>query len=272
MKSLLLQRLSIELTNRCGKACHFCYANSTPAGATAWTVSDLVAFLEDCATNGLRAVSFGGGEPFEYAGVFDVLAELRGKLFRSITTNGFHLKGPTLEKLLAVRPDKVHVSIHFPSDTDRVVELVQTLAGCGVRSGINLLVARSHLAEAAATAATVRAAGIGNDRIVYLPMRGSDTPTPDEVGRVAGGERFQSMSCLSACGPSPRFASLSWDKTVAWCSYTRARRRLPALTHEGLLAALHGLGLDFCGGTDDRRFVGLSSRAQHGLGVVRRGP
>jgi hypothetical protein len=85
---------------------------------------------------------------------------------------------------------------------------------------------------------------------VYLPMRGQDTPTPEEMGRVAGGKHFQSMSCLLKCAASPRFCSIGWDKTVAWCSYTRTRAPLRELTWKGLQGALDGLGLEFCGGTD----------------------
>ena len=35
---MTLDRISIELTNRCAKACWFCYNHSQPAGATQWTV------------------------------------------------------------------------------------------------------------------------------------------------------------------------------------------------------------------------------------------
>jgi hypothetical protein len=97
-------------------------------------------------------------------------------------------------------------------------------------------------------AAHLRDNGIGNERIVYLPMRGSDTPSPTEVGRVAGSMNFQSMTCLSACASSARFCSIAADKTVGWCSYTTTRNQLPYLTHQGLLQALDGLGLEFCGG------------------------
>ena len=155
--------------------------------------------------------------------------------------------------MIAAAPDKVHLSIHFPEhegEVRRIVRQVHELAERGIRSGINLLVARSNLPAARQAAETVRQAGIGNERIVYLPMRGQDTPTPAEVASVAGGQPFQSMTCLTQCGRSPRFCSIGWDKTVAWCSYTRTRRLLPALTYEGLNAALNGLGLEFCGGTD----------------------
>jgi len=212
-----------------------------------------VAFVGDCARGGVKAVSFGGGEPLQYGPIFEVLGRLRGVLFRSMTTSGLPLDDPAVDALVAAAPEKVHVSIHFPeraSEVARVVGQVGRLTDRGLRAGINLLVARSNLAAARRAAATIRAAGVGNDRVVFLPMRGRDTPSPDEMASVAGPGRFQSMSCLMGCARSPRFASIGWDKSVAWCSYTTARRPLPALTFAGLSSALDGLGLTFCGGTD----------------------
>jgi sulfatase maturation enzyme AslB (radical SAM superfamily) len=249
----VIELVSIELTNACGKACWFCYNHSHAAGQSRWPPDDVVSFVRDCAANGVKAVSFGGGEPLQYDGVFDVLRRLDGVLFRSMTTNGLLLEGETLTRLVEARPDKVHVSIHFPHhapEVERVIEQVTDLSARGVRSGVNLLVQRSQLVGATTAAERLRSAGIGNDRIVYLPMRGQDTPTPREVADVAGGKPFQSMSCLSACARSPRFCSVGWDRSVAWCSYTTARRVMSEPTHAALMAALDGLGLTFCGGGD----------------------
>lgn len=250
---MTLERVSIEVTNRCAKACDFCYNHSLPGGSTRWTPDELVGFATDCAAHGVKAVSFGGGEPLQYDGIFEVLERLRGVLFRSMTTNGLLLSNGTADRLVAAAPDKVHLSIHFPDrepEVARVIRQVQELADRGVRSGVNFLVARSNLEAACRAAETVRRHGIGNDRIVYLPMRVKDTPAPDEMGTVAGAARFQSMSCLMACAKSPRFCSVGWDKSVAWCSYTETRRPLPELSYRGLESALDGLGLKFCGGTD----------------------
>ena len=250
---MTLELVSVEVTNRCAKACDFCYNDSRPGGATRWTPDELVGFATDCAANGVKAMSFGGGEPLQYDGLFEVLERLRGVLFRSMTTNGLLLSNGTLDRLVAAAPDKVHVSIHYPdrdAEVSRVIAQVRELADRGVRSGVNFLVRRSGLDAARRAAEQVRDAGIGNDRIVYLPMRSKDTPTPDEMGSVAGGPRFQSMSCLMACAKSARFCSVGWDKTVAWCSYTETRRPLGELTYRALDAALDGLGLAFCGGTD----------------------
>jgi sulfatase maturation enzyme AslB (radical SAM superfamily) len=243
-----LDRISLELSRRCSKGCSFCYNGSHPEGSSQWTAAEVVAFAEDCAQHGVKAVSFGGGEPLECPEVFAILESLTGVMFRSLTTNGLPL--PELfDALVKARPDKVHVSIHFPgnaAEVRRVIGQVNALDQAGLRSGVNLLVRASGLAAARNAAQELQAAGIGNDRIVYLPMRGQDTPTPQDLASVAG-ERFQSMTCLSACGRSPRFASIDSEKRAAWCSYTTTRRRIETPTWAGLVQALDGLGLAPCG-------------------------
>jgi molybdenum cofactor biosynthesis enzyme MoaA len=247
-----LDRLSIELTNRCQKACWFCYNHSHAQGSETWTADQIVELVLDCERHAVKAVSFGGGEPLESPLLWEVLHRLRGRLFRSLTTNGLLLRGEMFEQLVAAAPDKVHVSIHFPDherEVARVIEQVTLLAERGIRSGVNLLVARSNIAAATTAARALQSAGIDNQRIVYLPMRGSDTPSPREVLAVAGGP-FQSMTCLGGCAASPRFCSIAWDQSVAWCSYTTSRRKLAEMTHAGLIAALTDLPLVFCGGSE----------------------
>ena len=244
-----MERLSVELTDRCAKACTFCYAGATPAGARAWALEDVLALVRDCAAHGTRAVSFGGGEPLEYPGLLALLGATRGLLFRSLTTNGLLLDA-ALPGLCRAPPEKVHVSVHSPGDraeVERVAWQVAALEEKGIRAGVNLLVRRSDLAAAREGAQALREAGIRNDRLIYLPMRPADTPTPEELASVAGGP-FQSATCIVGCAPSPRFASLAADGTVAHCSYTRERAPLPAFTHAALVETLARLGVAPCGG------------------------
>jgi organic radical activating enzyme len=269
-----IDRLSIELSNRCRKACWFCYSASSPAGETTWTVDDLRALIGDCAAHGTRAVSFGGGEPLEAPQLlFPVLAALRGRVFRSFTTSGLDLDAAWPD-VVAVAPDKVHVSIHHPghaAEVARVVDQVCRLAAAGIASGVNLLVMATRLDDARAAVATLHAAGIDNRRIVFLPMRGpgAHTPTPAMLAAIAGGP-FQSMTCLTGCAASLRFVAIGWDRTVARCSYTTARRPLPAPTHAALTSLLPDLGLTACGAPDVRTpIVRLSRRALDGHDVVR---
>ncbi|HQR41975.1 MAG TPA: radical SAM protein [Gemmatales bacterium] len=247
-RTITLERLSIELTRLCNKGCCFCYNGSSSQGETVWQVDDLVAFVLDAAEHGVRAVSFGGGEPLQYPGLFDVLAALEGKLFRSFTTNGLLLQHNWVE-VVASRPDKVHVSIHFPdhaAEVTRVMAQVQQLQAAGIRSGINLLVQQSKLTAVAKIVQRLHASGITNDRIIYLPMRHQDTPTAHEIAALAGGQ-FQSMTCLTHCHRSPRFCSINWQGEVAWCSYTRSRMTLQKLSYQHLVDTLSLIDLEYCG-------------------------
>lgn len=249
---MVVERLSIEVSERCSKGCGFCYNGSRADGATDWTPASLTAFVRDCADHGVRAFSFGGGEPLQCPELlYPALAALRGRAFRSMTSNGLPLDAAALAALVEAGVDKVLVSIHNPRDPDevaRVIDQVTAIAAAGIASGVNLLVRRSNLAAARAACARLHAAGIDARRIVLLPMRGSDIPSPAEVAEVAAGP-FQSTTCLVACGESPRFASVSARQTVARCSYTVARRRLRTPSHAALIDALTGLALIDCADT-----------------------
>lgn len=251
---ILIERISIELTNRCAKACRFCYNRSSPDGATEWSPADVVNFVCDCARHGVRDVSFGGGEPLEYPQLYDVLAGLRGLLHRSVTTNGLKLDDAMIASLARTGLEKVHVSIHFPEHAEevaRVIRQVRALEDAGIRSGVNLLVAGTALEAGRQAVERLVAAGIDMERIILLPMRLHDIPTAQDVARIAGGRPFQSTSCLKQCAPSPRFVSLNAKREVGWCSYTRARRQLKTQSWQGLMDAVEGLGMSFCGGEHD---------------------
>ncbi len=252
----MIERLSIEVTDRCRKACSFCYNRSHAGGEERWDGEELIGFVRDCAAHGVAAVSFGGGEPLEYEPLFAVLTALRGVCFRSITSNGLALE-EHFDRLVRAAPDKVHLSIHFPgrrTEVERIGRQVLELRRAGVVAGVNLLVRASELSAARMAALLLRLKGIDQRHIVYLPMKGSDTPSPEELAHVAHGQPFQSMSCLRRCGRSPRFASLAADKTAAWCSYTIERRALTEVSWRGLVAAVSPLGIRHCG----EQLVGLS--------------
>lgn len=243
--------VSIELSRRCQKGCHFCYNGSTPTATDAWAPDDVIAFVDSLAAHGTRSVSLGGGEPLEYPFLDTVFEALRDKVFLTMTSNGL-LLDEQLARVSQLNPAKMHISIHFPHnhrEVERVIRQVKSLRMLGIRAGVNLLVRRDRLAAAQRAAESVRAAGIRNDAIVYLPMRGAQTPTPQQMATVAGATKFQSMTCLLQCGKSPRFASVDANAYAAHCSFTTERRRLETLDAPGLAAALAGLGITFCGGT-----------------------
>lgn len=252
---MAIEVVSIELTNLCSKACDWgtskCYNSSNPKGATLWVVDELAGFIKDLAENGVRAVSFGGGEPLQYREFWPLMeAVSRVPVFRSMTTNGLPLTEEKIKRLAGYL-DKVHVSIHFPdneAEVTRVIGQVLALESAGLKSGINFLVAGKTEIEQAAVRRIVEA-GIGPERVVFLPMRMGGAVDMVKFKAVAGvmGEKWQSMSCLLACKSSPRFASVGWDRRAGLCSYTVAKTLMKELTYAGMAEAIGQKELVYCG-------------------------
>ena len=247
----MIKIVSIELTNKCAKQCFFCYNESKKTGDTLWKVTELVKLVKDLSNNGVEAVSFGGGEPLEYEPVFELLEKTKGLLFRSITTNGLKLNETNnFEQLINAKPEKVHISVHFPenkTEVRRVKNQVKELSEEGIISGVNLLIRNDNIPFARAASDYLKTEGIDKNRIVYLPMRMKTPVSSEAVKYVANDSQFQSISCLNACGISKRFCSISWDKRIAWCSYTSSKKQLTKLNYIELENSLNNLNLEYCG-------------------------
>jgi len=242
-----LQRLSIDLSNRCSKACDFCYNHSFAGGKTLWRPQEIVDLVKDCAKNGLQAVSLGGGEPFEYEGIFEIISALTPILFVSVTSNGLPLKNETiLRQLLKNKPDKIHFTIHSPDDADDTLFLINLLKHEDIKTGINLLVSSDKIQETKYLTKRLGELGISRKEIIFIPRRFSLQPTPQQMVEVAGNEPFQSPSCLLACRPAKRFCSLLWDKQVNFCSYSPSRVPLPEISYNGIINALQSIIFKSC--------------------------
>ena len=140
----MIELLSIDLSNYCSKQCPFCYNLSTREGNTLWKSQEVINFASDCINHGVKAVSLGGGEPFEYEGVFDVIDALYPKCYLSVTSNGLPLENERIwEMLTEHKPDKIHITIHKPdneAEVNRVERQVQRIASIGIKPGLNLSV------------------------------------------------------------------------------------------------------------------------------------
>lgn len=148
----MIEMLSIDLSNYCSKACPFCYNNSNPEGATAWEADEAIAFLSDCIANGVKAVSLGGGEPFEYEWIFQVIKAIYPLCYLSVTSNGLPLEEDAIwTQLKSIKPDKIHLTIHHPDDdaeVKRIFHRITCLNKIGIKPGINLLVASDKIDDA----------------------------------------------------------------------------------------------------------------------------
>ena len=236
----MIELLSIDLSNYCTKQCSFCYNHSTKEGNVMWEPQEVISFCTDCIENGIKAVSLGGGEPFEYDGIFEIIDALFPKCYLSITTNGLPLmKEDVWKKLMQHKPDKVHITIHNPdnnSEIERVMMQIERLKGTEIKPGVNLLVGANKVDAAKVVYSKLKEI-INADQIIVIPQRFSNTPTPKQLSIVAGGKPFQSPSCLLGCKRPTEFVSVSWDKKVNSCSYAPNKENLITLDYNGLIDA-----------------------------------
>ena len=244
-----IELLSIDLSNYCSKQCSFCYNHSRRDGNTMWKPSEVIDFASDCIAHGIKAVSLGGGEPFEYEGVFEVIEALYPKCYLSVTSNGLPLEDTAVwQKLEQYRPDKIHITIHQPdneSEVHRVEALLPRIDAIGIKPGLNLLVGADKI-KAAIKVFQQMTKILQSDQIILVPQRFSNTPTPKQLASVAEGKPFQSPLCLLACKRPENFCSVSWDKKVNSCSFAPNKMPLESLDYAGLMDALSKVNWNSC--------------------------
>lgn len=246
----MIEQLSIDLSNYCTKQCPFCYNHSTKEGNVMWKPEEVIAFAKDCVAHGVKAVSLGGGEPFEYDGIYDIIDALTPICYLSVTTNGLHL---SWDELAAHKPDKIHISLHDPRgiEVSMVSQYSDMLRKIGIKPGCNILVSKKKLKDdpiryMMAYDLLTLSKSLKPDQIILIPMRFGDTPTPEDLASITRGEPFQSPSCLLHCQPPDNFASVSWDKKVNFCSYAGGKQPLETLDYSGLVKALEKVEFKSC--------------------------
>ena len=250
MKIFCIERLSIDLSNRCSKACNFCYSGSYADGKSLWKPQEVVDLVADCIKNGLQSVSLGGGEPFEYEDVFEIISALSSLLFVSVTSNGLPLKKKTIwDKLLENKPDKIHFTIHSPDNEEEIrntLKLIKLLKQENIKAGINLLVSSDKIEKTKHLAQRLAQFGVLRNEIIFIPRRFTLQPSPQQILEVTEGKPFQSPTCLVECRPSVRFCSLSWDKQVNFCSYSPSKAPLQDISYNGIIRALYSINFKSC--------------------------
>lgn len=236
-----IELLSIDLSNYCSKQCEFCYNHSTREGNTQWKPEEVMTFAMDCIGHGIKAVSLGGGEPFEYEGVFDIIDALYSKCYLSVTSNGLPLEDYAVWQLLCLhKPDKIHLTIHHPdnsTEVKRVERLLRQIESIGIKPGLNLLVSDENVQSAKAVYAQLSKI-LSRNQIILVPQRFSHTPSAKQLSEVAANAPFQSPSCLLNCHRPTNFCSVSWDKNVNSCSFAYGKVPLETLDYSGLVEAL----------------------------------
>lgn len=237
----MIELLSIDLSNYCSKQCDFCYNHSTKQGNVMWKPQEVIAFCCDCINNGVKSVSLGGGEPFEYEDIFCIIDALYDKCYLSVTTNGLPLLNNDIwNNLMLHKPDKIHLTIHNSDKEEevcRIVEQIGQLKSTDIKPGVNLIVDASKIEVVHDVYRRLRKI-INADQIILIPKRFCNTPTPKQLAIIADGKPFQSPSCLLKCKRPINFVSVSWDKKVNSCSFAPNKEDLKTLDYDGMITAL----------------------------------
>lgn len=246
---MTFELLSIDLSNYCSKQCPFCYNHSNAKGNKLWTPEEVIEFANDCINNGVKAISLGGGEPFEYDGIFQIIDAIRPFAYLSVTTNGLPLLKETVwQALLSHKPDKIHITIHNPDndkEVQRVFEQLRNLSETDITVGVNLLVASDKIKYCNSAYAKLRTM-LSPKQIILVPQRFSVTPTPKQLAYVTSNELFQAPSCILGCKIPKNFCSVSWNKKVNFCSYADGKQPLESLTYQGIIDALDRVVFQSC--------------------------
>jgi MoaA/NifB/PqqE/SkfB family radical SAM enzyme len=96
--SIAPRTVSVALTNKCNLNCHYCYAPKNNKSLPFEFVKDIAVKLDELGT---LELTFGGGEPFMYPEIIDLISWLwdNTKLGINITTNGHLLNSETVNRI-----------------------------------------------------------------------------------------------------------------------------------------------------------------------------
>jgi len=135
-------KIGISLTNKCSKNCWFCYANSSSQGREELDFDELKGFVYELHRLPQHPLlCFGGGEPFEYSKITDLIDLLEKLRYPySITSNLMKIPRNLGE---IMRCGWLWGSIHYPSETQSVINILKSTGKKNV--GVNIMVMRDYL-------------------------------------------------------------------------------------------------------------------------------
>jgi MoaA/NifB/PqqE/SkfB family radical SAM enzyme len=133
----------IALTEKCNLSCWFCYARSSPNKRLEWEIGDLKELIDFLDSWGLLGISLGGGEPFLYTHLAEIVkyAWKKTGLDVTVTTNGTAAS----EKIAEIEGyvSEVRVSIRRAE----ALPCLKKFIGRKFEVGVNLLLFRGGSGE-----------------------------------------------------------------------------------------------------------------------------
>jgi len=248
--------VQLGITNRCNLACTFCSRDLD--AASAWTADTAFALLAGLADAGVLEVAFGGGEPFAFRGLDELIARLWDEtpLAPSVTTNGLLLDDARLRRLRG-RYGQLRVSLY---DDNAWRATVARCADHDARFGVNYLVTPARLPTLEAIVLELVALGCAD--ILLLSYNGADAAlhlSPAQAQDLAArvrllhrglgarvdlkldvcwGERMEAVPRLfdrADCGAGRDFVTITSDRMLQPCSFHHVA--IPIRTADDVMVA-----------------------------------
>jgi len=248
------EHVAIELTSKCQKRCPFCYASSTPYSKTLWTPAEVIKFCKNLIGK-VFTINFGGGEPFEFEGITDVINSLKNENAAiSVTTNGM-LLDKYLPKIQPNPKLTITVSLHGPEEMNHVVYCVKLLKSKGFKTNVNVLLRQSKLEQLKELLprllALTKVTFLNFKPFGFGKLQKQEVLHPDEIldfVKSLGLDSTYIGSCVSVpegirtiyadCGAKERWVTVTSRKTVKPCSFSTEESSLNDLSYSGLIQAL----------------------------------
>ena len=105
-------KLWIYTNYDCNLRCSYCVAKSSPnAPRRAIGLANVRRLVDEAVALGFTDVFFTGGEPFILNEIYDMLAYASARVKTTVLTNAMILRGPRLEKLVAIANDNLIVQV-----------------------------------------------------------------------------------------------------------------------------------------------------------------
>ena len=101
----------------CNLRCSYCVAKSSPnAPRRALGLANVQRLVDEAVELGFADILFTGGEPFILNDIYAMLAYSAARVKTTVLTNGMLLKGPRLDKLVAIHTDNLIVQVSLDGD------------------------------------------------------------------------------------------------------------------------------------------------------------
>lgn len=242
LRMLAPRAVQFGITNGCNLACTFC-SRDLDARST-WTVESAFAILRDLSESGVLEVALGGGEPFAFRGLSDLVSRIYDEtpLAIGITTNGLLCDARKIASI-ARKLSQIRLSVYDDNDWRKTLDL---LDASGARWGINYLLTPERLPLLEAT--VLEFVDRGCRDVLLLSYNGHNrsmhlTPTQaDDAARriralarglenrcalkldVCWGERMDTVPQLfegerPGCGAGREFVVITSDRRLMPCSF-----------------------------------------------------